>query len=205
MSAPDNVTAPSVKWWQHFGGPKALVFPTILVLALLVLGFKAVTAKPDPAEQNAATQQAAASGAADAIARTLGSAAAPPTTVPPAPIPLYDYLSCSHVVPGDGAPCAPLAPWPITEEAKTIIGYQQGGIQGELSTVKTRIIADQIRNNMAGVDPCQMWLGLTRDENMNPVLTVYPNQAKAPQGATKLYDCTPSGSTKGTIPTEGAS
>lgn len=207
MSAPDQVAAPSVKWWQHYGGPKALVVPALVVLVLGVYGVKQVTKQPDPAEQNAATQQAAAAGAASAVNRALGSAAGPSTTttITPAPVPLYDYLSCSHLFPGDHTPCSPLFPWPITRGAKEMIGYQEGGITDELSTVKSRIVADQIRNNMAGVDPCQLWLSVERGEDTKPTYTVWSSQAKAPQGAVKLYDCTPSGSTKGTIPTEGTS
>lgn len=179
---------------------RAVIVPSALfALVLLVLGGRLIGSLSngaDAADVLAAAQQGAAKGAA------------PATTAPPTPTttPGYDYLSCTHVAPDDQNVCSPILVWPLTEGAKTLIGYQKGGIPGELNTANTRIVYDQIRNKLAAVDACQMWLGIERDTSMNGVLTVYPSQTKAPAGSVALVDCAPKGgTTQGSIPTAGQS
>ena len=175
---------------------KAGIGPAVAILiALIVLGGKFVSQRADPNDVFQAARQGAAS-------------AAPTTTTAPTPTttPGYDYLSCTHVAQGDPNVCAPILVWPLTEGAKTLIGYQKGGIPGELNTANTRLVYDQIRNKLSGVDACQMWLGIQRDAGMNGVLTVYPSQTKAPAGSVALVDCAPKGgTTQGSIPTSGQS
>ena len=204
MADDTKTPRPAVQWYRHLGW-RGLIFPTLVVLVLSVVVAGKVLHTPDTktvaAESAQASREAAAAAVAQALARTATT-----VTTPPAPIPAYDYLSCTHVAAGDPTPCAPLLVWPLTEGAKALIGLQQGGIKGELSTVKTRIVADQIRQLGVGVDACTLWLGIVRDAAMNSVLTVYVGQANAPQGAAKLCDCTPSArGPQGTIPTDGTS
>jgi hypothetical protein len=179
---------------------RAGIGPAVAILvALLIVGFKVIGALGGDADPDA-TYLAAKQGAADG--------ASPATTAPPTPTttPGYDYISCSHVAAGDGNVCVPVLVWPLTDGAKTLIGYQKGGIPGELNTANTRVVYDQIRNKMGDVDACSMWLGIARDAGMNGVLTVYSSQAKAPAGSVALVDCAPKGgATQGTIPTSGQS
>lgn len=205
MSTTNEKPAAAVKaaipLWRHFGW-KGLVFPSVIVLALAAFGIARLTAAPDTETLALVAAQAAQAGAQQ------GAQQGPPTTEapPPTTTPGYDYLSCSHQQAGDPTPCRPVLVWPLTEGAKTMIGFQRGAqVTGELNTANTRIVYDQIRNHLNGVDACQMWLGLERDASMNPVLTVYATQAEAPQGAAKLCDCSPVGATPGTLPTAGVS
>lgn len=190
----------SVPVWKHYGW-KGLIFPSVVVLVLGFVAIGRLISQPDTNTLAAATAQAAQQGAAQ-------GAAAGPTTEPSTPVttPGYDYLECSHVQPGDPTPCSSVLGWPLTEGAKAMIGYQKGGLPGELNTANTRSVYVEIRNKYASVDACQLWLSIERDKAMNPVLTVWPSQTKAPAGSSQLVDCAPKGGgTSGTIPTQGAS
>lgn len=198
------------KWWQ--GMPwYSWAFPVgvgVLVL-LLAVGWARKDAAPS-AEELAATQAEAAKaggqqGAASAL-QALGIGTTQETAPPAAPSPHYDYITCTHQRPEEKPPCEPLVVWPLTEGAKTFIGYEDGGIPGELSTHQTRLVATQIRDLGTGVDPCSLWLDSKVDEGGNFTLTVYTSQDKAPSGAAKLFACEGTGKgTQGTIPTQGTS
>lgn len=177
----------------------------ILAAALLLLGFSALNRLTKHQADPQTMYQAGHDGVVAALTAAQKQAAAATSVPPPAPVPAYDYLTCSHQLPTDPTPCAPLLAWPLTDGAKELIGRQANPVApGELSTVKTRIVADQIRNKFPSVDACSLWLSIDRSDISNPILTVWPNQQKAPSGAVALVDCTPRGSTKGSIPTDGA-
>lgn len=208
------MTAPAApagdrKWWQGLPIYSWIPVGFVAVLGLLlVYGWAHKTSAPSK-DDLAATQAEAAKaggtyGAASAL-QALGIS--PATTAPPAvPSPHYDYITCTHQQPGEKPPCEPIVIFPLTEGAKTFIGYEDGGIPGELSTVQTRLVATQIRDLGTAVNPCDLWLGSKVDQGGNFDLTVYPTGDKAPDGAAKLFDCSPSRKgTAGTIPTQGAS
>lgn len=199
MSDQPTTTAPT---WRRIKASSWAIPIAFAVLVVGVMGVSKLVKSPDTDTVAFTAGNAAQQGVENAL-QGLGQQATP-TTVAPAPVPQYDYLACTAWQPGD-APCVPLLVWPLTQGAMELIGYQQGGIKGELSTVKTRLVADQIRQMGTGIDACQLWLSLERDKDMNPTLTVWPNQGKAPAGAVRLVDCSPSSKTQGTVPTEGVS
>lgn len=197
------------KWYQ--GLPLLSWAPVAFIAALLLLGVYGWARKDSgPSKEDVAATIAAAAreggtqGGATAL-QALGIA--PATTAPPAaPSPHYDYITCSHQRPDEKPPCKPIVRFPLTEGAKTFIGYEDGGIAGELSTVQTRLVLVQISDLGTAMEPCDLWLGSKVDEGGNFDLTVYPTGDKAPDGAAKLFDCSPSRQgTPGTIPTQGAS
>lgn len=201
MSA-ETVKAKTIPLYKHFG-------KTGFIVPLAVLGLLGLFAVVRLTDHPSATEieQSSSVNAAQAVASVLrenGVIGSPTSTTAAKPPPDYDYLTCTHWRPGE-AQCVPLEPWPLTTEAKQLIGWQGGiRVDGVLSSDTTRVVADQIRR-LPGVDACQMYLGLAQDENGVLDRTVYPNQAASTPGAVKLYDCTPkAGSAPVTVPTAGA-
>lgn len=196
---------PVVVAWHKRLNWKAWALPAVVVAVVLVVLLGKVVKTPSTKDISAEAAAAAQAGAAAAVQQQLGGLGTTDTTAPPAAqTPRYDYLECTHQRPGEMPPCSPVLVWPLTEGAKAFIGYESGGIPGELSTVQTRIVYDQVRALGTGINPCALWLGVAVDAGGNFNLTVYPTADKAPQGATKLVDCSPTGKgTDGTIPTQG--
>jgi hypothetical protein len=189
-------------------GPRGLIFPAVLVGVAVLFGLAQLGAAIKSATNPEPTYAASRQGTADGIKEALGGAATQDTTpATSAAPPPYDYLTCTHQGPADPRPCVPVLPWPLTLEAKELIGYENGDRRaGVLSTTNTRLLVDQIRK-MPLVDACTMALGMKLDSGANRVLTIYANEQVAPEGAVKLCDCAPTANanTPATVPTVGQS
>jgi hypothetical protein len=194
--------AKAIPLWKHYGW-KGLMVPGAVVLVLLVVFVTQLNDHP-PAKEIEESSSANATQAVLSVLQQSGVVVATTTPTTAKPPPDYDYLTCTHWREGE-AKCVPLEPWPLTVEAKQLIGWQGGiRVNGVLSTDNTRDVADQIRR-LPGVDACQMYLGLVQQDTGVLVRTVYANQQAATPGAVKLYDCTPkAGTAPVTVPTAGA-
>lgn len=199
----DPQTPGAVPFWQHFK-PGAWVWPLALALVFAAyLGINKLVHQPDTKAVAETSGQAAYNGAAQALA---AATTAPPAEAPAPTTPGYDYLECTHQLPTDPTPCTPVLIWPLTDGAKRFIGYQNGGIDGELNTANTRSVFEQIRDKYQTVDVRSLWLSYDRDKAGNTILTVWPSEAKAPAGSVALVNASPTKqTTSGTIPTEGVS
>lgn len=197
----EAVKAKTIPLWKHFGW-KGLMVPGLVVLVILVVFVTQLNDHP-PAKQIEQQSAASAAQAVIGVLQQSGALGATTSTTAGKPPPDYDYLTCTHWREGDPK-CVPLEPWPLTVEAKQLIGWQGGiRVNGVLSTDNTRDVADQIRR-LPGVDACQMYLGLVQQDTGVLVRTVYSNQGAATPGAVKLYDCTPTaGAAPVTVPTAG--
>lgn len=132
------------KWWSV---PAAMAVALVISGGVLVLMSLVKAASHDPAE-----------------------AAPPPSTTTTTADPsagYYNYLTCEgvKVLNRDGKPvgddpsCNGLLIWPITPEARQLIGGEYG-VPGALNMTVTRDIATQILTKFPTVDQCQLSIGI---------------------------------------------
>lgn len=202
MSA-ETVKAKTIPFYKHFGA-KGFIVP-LAVVALLGFVWVLRSTHHPPVKETAQEGGLAGASALYKELQQQGVIGAPTSTTAPPPAPNYDYLTCTHWRQGDPK-CVPLMPDPLTTEAKQLIGWQGGiRVNGVLSSDTTRDVADQIRK-LAGVNHCDMYLGLAQKDNGVLDRTVFASQKDATPGAVKLYDCTPmAGAAPVTVPARGAS
>lgn len=134
-------------------------------------------------------------GATKAQAST---AAAPMSTTvaPPPPETVvveayYNYLTCDGM-PAEQAPgCEGLLIWPLTAEARQLIGGQTG-VDGGINKNTSRSLATQLTTQFTGVNQCDLYLRLEdwRSPSTGLVVDNRRTLQKGPGGnAAKLVDC----------------